>query len=337
MQSHTRTRTFALTQATLVFAALLALCIVMAASAHAAPKVSPPKKVKVAVVGDRIVDIAFNLGVMPEVMSVRGNLWPMADKLKNITQLLGCPNCVTAKNTKAVPGAMKKRGIKRLILSTGNSPYCLLRPDVRPEKVKEFIKDPEISIEYVDFSQGLESAIHQTAELFGVPKAKADELIQKRNGEMELTKRMLPGKALDKTVVILNGTFMQASGKLLLRAEAPGGYSDKFLLKPLGCENVGDVLNVKGDKPSKGHFMIRKSRHGFDLSPLVKADPDVIVATGDCFAVQKALADYASQHPELMNVKALRDMAVFALPAYVDSGVIEYPAVLRKWAVALGR
>ena len=59
--------------------------------------------------------------------------------------------------------------------------------------------------------------------------------------------------------------------------------------------------------------------------------------TGDAFAVQQALADYAVANPDLAKVKAVASMAVYALPGYVDSSVLEYPSVLRKWSAALAR
>lgn len=324
----------ALTRAGLAFTLFVALTMAMAANAHAGPKMSPPKRVKAIVVGDRIVDIAFHLGVMPEAMSVRGGLWPMADTLKTVSQILGCPNCVTKKRTDAVPNALKKRGIKRVILSKGNNPYCMYRPDVKPENVVPLLDGLDVDIQYVDFSQGLESAIKQTAELFGVPE-KADGLIKSYKSDLDLAKRMLPAEPLGKKVVIISGAYQDANGKRMLRVEAPGGYADKFILEHLGCSNAGEAFNTKGDKPDKGHYMVRKTKNGFDLSPLTTADPDVIVATGDCFAVQKAIQGFAEKHPEIKNIKALKNMAVYALPGYIDSGVIEYPSVLRKWAVAL--
>jgi ABC-type Fe3+-hydroxamate transport system substrate-binding protein len=271
---------------------------------------------------------------MPEAMSVRGGLWPMAGKLKMVSQILGCPNCVTMKKKDAIPNALKKRGIKRVILSKGNNPYCLYKKKIKPENVAPLLDGLDVDIQYVDFSQGLESAIKQTADLFGVPE-KADGLIKSYKGDLAMAKRMLPAEPLGKKVVIISGTYQAANGKRMLRVEAPGGYADKFILEHLGCANAGEAFNTKGEKPDKGHYMVRKTKNGFDLSPLIAADPDVIIGTGDCFAVQKAIAAYAVKHPEIKNIKAVKNMAVYALPGYIDSGVIEYPSVLRKWAVAL--
>ncbi|WP_462325319.1 ABC transporter substrate-binding protein [Desulfoplanes sp.] len=314
----------------------LALFFVWSGTARAACSKTPPsQKVKAIVIGDRVVDIAYNLGVLPEAMSARVSLWPLAQKIKMVSQPLGCPRCITTKRKNAVPGAIEKRGIKRVIIEK-SEPYCLYMPTVHPENVLPLLKGSDAKIEYVDFSNGIESAIAQTARIFG-RESKGDELVRKYRKNMAMTKKMLPAGPLNKKVVVINGVYQASSGKSLLRVEAPGMYADTFMLKPLGCTNVGEAFNPKHAGPCRGHYMVKKSRKGFDLSPLIGADPDVIVAVGDALSVQKAIQGYAEKNPELKNVKAIKDMAVYGLPAYIDSSVIEYPVLLRKWSVALAR
>lgn len=302
--------------------------------ADAGMKSPPPKKAKVVIIGDRIVDIAYNLGVLPEAMSVRGSLWPMAKKLKTVSQILGCPKCVTKKRKNAVPDALSRFNIKRVIISKNNNPYCLYKPEIKPVNVLPLLKDQDVDIQYVDFSKGLKSAIYQTAKLLNV-ESKADSLIQSYRKDLQKTKQMIPDNLKSKEIIIINGTYQPATGKSLLRVEAPGGYADKYLLNQLGCSNVGNVFKLGDMPPAKGHYMVRKNRNGFDLSPLVKANPEIIIATGDTFAVQKALENYSQTDPKFKKVKAVQNMCIYGLPGYIDSGIIEYPKVLRKWVVAL--
>ena len=126
--------------------------LVLPGQVQAAPKVKPPQKIPAIIVGDRVVDIAFNLGVMPAAMSVRGSLWPMAGKLKQISQILGCPRCVTVKDKKAVPRALDKMKLKRVIIEKSPQ-FCLYMPKVKPENVVPLLEGREVTIEYVDFSQ----------------------------------------------------------------------------------------------------------------------------------------------------------------------------------------
>ena len=80
---------------------------------------------------------------------------------------------------------------------------------------------------------------------------------------------------------------------------------------------------------NKGHFIARK------IDRLIKAKPDIIVMTGNAFAVQKALSGAMRRNPALADVPAIKNLAIYNLPFYADSSVIEYPAILRTWANAL--
>ena len=46
------------------------------------------------------------------------------------------------------------------------------------------------------------------------------------------------------------------------------------------------------------------------------ANPDVIVMTGNPFAVQKALAAGVKKTPALANVPAIKNTAIYSLPFY---------------------
>ena len=304
----------------------LGMFILFSQTAEAKRKIAP-EKIKVIMVGDRLVDVAFNLGVLPEAMSVRCSLWPMCKRILNTSQVLGCPRCIVDRTPNIVPDTAKKRGIKRIIIEKHPN-FCIYKPKVKPANVVPLLEGKGLTIEYVDFSNGLESAIRQTAKLLGC-QSKADALIDRYNKAQAKAKKGLPKAKLGKKVVIINGTYQSATGKTFLRVEMPGGYSDSFLLHPLGCVNVGDVLKSENKKVNKGHFSIRK------LDALTIAKPDVIVMTGNPFAVQKALAAGVKKTPALANVPAIKNTAIYSLPFYGDSSVIEYPAILRQWTDAL--
>ncbi|MBW2607789.1 MAG: ABC transporter substrate-binding protein [Deltaproteobacteria bacterium] len=309
-----------------LFIIITGLVLLSSQTAEAKRKIAPDK-IKVIMVGDRLVDVAFNLGVLPEAMSVRCSMWPMCKQLLNTSQLLGCPNCIVNKNPSIVPNTAKKRGIKRIIIEKHPN-FCIYKPKVKPANVVPLLEGKGLTIEYVDFSNGLESAIRQTAKLLGC-QSKANALIHRFNKAMAKAKKGLPKAKPGKKVVIINGTYQSATGKTFLRVEMPGGYSDRFLLDPIGCVNVGDVLKSENKKVNKGHFSIRK------LDALTIAKPDVIVMTGNPFAVQKALAAAVKKNPALANVPAIKNTAIYSLPFYADSSVIEYPAILRQWTDAL--
>ena len=309
-----------------LFIICLGISLILSQAAEAAPK-ETPKTIKAIMIGDRIVDIAFNLGFLPEAMSVRCSMWPMCKKLTNTSQILGCPRCIVSRIPHIVPDTARERGIKRIILEKHPN-FCIYKPKVKPANILPLLEGKGLTIEYVDFSNGLESAIRQTANLLGC-RSKADPLIESYNKAMAKAKKKLPKEKLGKKVVIISGTYQGSTGKAFLRIEMPGGYSDRFMLEPTGCINVGDILKSETKKVDKGHFSIRK------LNKLIAAKPDIIIMTGNPFAVQKTLAAAVKKNPALTSVPAIKNLSIYSLPFYGDSSVIEYPAILQQWANAL--
>ncbi len=317
--------------ALLVPMALALLLFVPIQHASAGPQ-PVPERTDIIMIGDRLVDVAYHLGVVPAAMSLRCSMWPMCKELQTASQVLGCPKCLLKKKAQPLLTYAEKQGLKRVIIEKSD-PYCLYMPDLKLQQIEKLLEGKGFVIQYVDFSKGLEPAIQQTAALLG-KEDKASAVITNYTKAMEKTLSKIKAPH-QKKVVILNGIYQPSSGKITLRVEAPGGYADRFLLEKLGCVNVGDTFKPANGKTQKGHYPVKKKKGGMVLDPLIDADPDVIVMTGDAFAVQKALADHVAANPKLAQVKAVRNMAVFALPGYVDAGVLAYPAVLGKWANAL--
>lgn len=314
-------------------AVLLMVMGLFSGGVEANMKSPPPERAKVIIIGDRVVDIAYNLGVVPEAMSVRASLWPMAQRLKTAVQILGCPQCITVKNPRAVPEALKRFDIHRIIIEKSH-PFCIYKPEITAERIAAVLKDTGAAVEYVDFSEGLESAVHQTAALLH-REDRVAPLMETYGKAMDKASAKLPQEKSGKKVLILNGVFQGSTGRTILRVEAPGGYTDRFFLDVLGFVNCGDVFKPEGGEAEKGYYMVRRQKGGVDLSPLLTADPDIIVMTGDVAGIQKALGEHCVADPAMAQMKALQSMALYALPLYVDSSVLEYPELLQQWAAAL--
>ncbi len=315
----------------LLFIALCFFCMptVFGLTCANASPYKAPEKIKAVMVGDRLVDVALSLGVVAEGMSVRASMWPKAGEIKVASQLLGCPNSVTVKHPEAIANFMKERGITRLILEKSLK-FCLYKKQVNPVKVADLVKDvPGITIEYVDFSGGVVSGIAQVATLFG-KQERGRHVAAAYEKAMKKVEVSLAEQQLGKRVLVLNGNYA-ASGKTFIRVEAPGGYTDQYILNPLGCENVAGVMITDTMKVSKGHVP------GGRLGWLAEVQPDVIVATGNGFAVQLALHKALKKNPALADVPAIKNGAVYSLPFYGDSSVIEYPQIFKQWGTALGQ
>ena len=284
----------------------------------------PLKSFDALVVGEQILDISSRLGYAPKAFVGRYSLWDQGPKMELVSHRLGCPVKVCKKSPKTVPTALAKKNISHVIIQKSKT-YCLYKKVAPPCVQKKLGDRSDLTIDTIDFTRGLDSAVLQVATLLGCPE-KAAPLMETYEKQMAVAQKNLGRVAPGKRVVILSGTFQRDTGKTFLRVEAPGGYSDKYMLAPLKAENVGLGLKVGNGKISKGHFTIRK------LAPLAKINPDIIVLMGDTGAVQKALNKAVAKHPELARVKALANQAVYALPFYAHCDPLAYPAKLNKWA-----
>ena len=310
-------------------AGLLAISLILpVGSVKASPaKVKP--KLPVIMIGDRLVDVTHSLGALPSAMSVRCSLWPLCDTLKGQVQVLGCPSCLLKKKAAPMFKFAKGHGITRVLIEK-NDQFCTYMPDLALAKLGALAKEKGLAVEYVDFNKGLEAAVRQTAQLLDL-QDRADPALEAYEKAMEKTRGFIAKKTFVKTVVILRGTYQTQTGKTFLRIEVPGGYADRFMLTPLGIKNLGHLAAPQGKSPSKGHVQIRK------LTGLLEAAPDAIVMTGDARAVQKAIHRAVKRNPALAGIPALKNHALFSLPGYVDSSVMEYPGILKQWADLLSR
>lgn len=313
----------------LVSACLCCMAVCLTAAVGRATPPKAPERINAVMVGDRLVDVSLKLGVIPEGMSVRLSMWPdKAQGLPLATQVLGCPNFVTTKHPETIPDFMKRRGITLIILEKSRK-FCLYKQKVNPVQVADLVKDvPGVRIEYVDFTRGVPAAIARTAELLDRAE-EGGRVAATYEAAMKKVEAELPPAGLGRRVLVLNGKYLAANGKGFIRLEAPGGYTDQYILDPLGCTNASSGMLTDTMKVTKGHVSVSRMRG------LAKANPDVIVATGDGFAVQKALRDALKRDPSLAEVPALKNGEVYSLPFYGDSSILEYPLIFRQWQKAL--
>ena len=310
--------------------AILAACMFFFNTAPCMASATPvPEKADVIIIGDRLVDIAYNLGVLPAAMSVRCSSWPMCDTLKTACQVLGCPNCLQKKKAKPLINFAKAHQIKNVIIEKGD-PFCTLVPELRPEKMAGMLEKQGLSVTVVEYSHDLSKTVNQMAAILGKAD-KAQTVLDNYVKNLSKIMKHIEKKRFAKRVVILNGVFQASSGKSFLRMESPGGYADQFLLSALKSTNVGNEMVKPDRKSSKGHYSIRK------LNSLIVAAPDAIIVTGDGFAVQKALARALVQTPGLAKVPAIKNQAIYNLPGFIQSSLIEYPSILSQWAFVLER
>lgn len=312
--------------AALILAAALAVSALLCHSGLAAGNLGTPTRIPVIIVGDRLVDLAYHLGVIPEAMSVRCSSWPLSRELKIAVEALGCPVRAAA-NPEFLVEAAKRRGVSRVVMEASAN-ACTSQAELSTKKLGEAFAAKGLKVEFVDFSKGVSPAVTRAAEIFGV-SGKAAAVIAKYEKDSARLKSAIPTRPVGKKVLVVHGVYMEDTGKAFLQVEASKGYTDKYLLGPLGCVNVGDRMFKAGVKAEKGFYTLRT------LDAISEANPDVIVFTGDSYAGQAALAQAVKKNPALGKVPAVKNLAVYSLPEYINANSLDYPLILLKWAKAV--
>ncbi len=187
------------------------------------------------------------------------------------------------------------------------------------------LKEKGYNVKRIDFSKGVPETILEIGKLLGKDE-KAKELAKQYTERLKMTRSKIPASKVNKKILVLKG-----AGKRGIQVEAPGGYTDQFLLGPLGCINVGDPVKSEDTEVKKGHFMLE------DWQRVAKANPDIIVKCGNPYPVERGLARAIKKYPELSGVPAIKNHAVYSLPAYIDSSVTRYHLVLGTWIDAIFR
>ncbi|WP_287187716.1 ABC transporter substrate-binding protein [Rhodovulum sp.] len=317
-------------------AAILAVIIVTAQACagfaqQVFPGKAPPERIPVVMVGDRLVNVAWHLGVVPEAMSVRGDLWPFGRVLANTSSMiLGCPNYIVTKDADIVPRTLRERGIGTVLIEQ-SAPFDRTKPKRDPMNLLPVLEKADVAtalgteVTVLDFTGDFDTAIRQVGAALG-REAEAEKLVETRRAQLDAVSARLPLPGPRPRVLVLDGTLQAETGKAFVRAHLPGGYTDDFLLTPLGAENAAAALAAEG---------VAAFAPLPRLDALAEWNPDVIVMTGDADAVQRKLAEALARNPDLGHtVPALTRHALLSLPAYYDSMVIDYPQILGRWAAA---
>ena len=99
--------------------------------------------------------------------------------------------------------------------------FALNKPKVKPENIAPILEPLNVTIEYVDFGQGLESAVLQTAKLLN-REDKAATVIEKYTKSLAAAKALLPEQKSGKKVIIINGTYIPKTDRSFLRGGSAG-------------------------------------------------------------------------------------------------------------------
>ncbi len=279
-------------------------------------------------VGDKILDVANTLGVMPKFASARFGQWPNSFSFE--TKKLGCPNRVTRKAKDVVPKLIDEQGVKRIVVEKpkkDKGQYCLLVKKVDPMDIIEIVKGKDVEITVIDFSKNDRDGIIATAKYLG-KEAEGKALADKYEKEMKAAKESMKSVPKGKNVVVLQGIFQKQKERLFMFAESKGFYTDMIFLEPFGANNVSDMLNVQNRDIMKGSFEVTVK----DLKAMVKANPDIIIVYGNGQKqIKEALAKLAAEDPKFANIPAIKNNKIVSLPYYIGNDIEKGPAIINEW------
>ncbi|MBI9090088.1 MAG: ABC transporter substrate-binding protein [Desulfobacterium sp.] len=289
---------------------------------------TPMAQKDVVIIGERTVATALRLNILPAAWVGRKTLWEGAGAAKAGAQFLSCPNGFAGpKKTKVKKALEQYKGMPVLLSKAATT--CLYKPEITPAVLEKQLNAWDITPVVIDFTKGIDQAVKTLGDYFNCQEKATAELAayhKQMDRAQTLAAKVRPGIK----VAVISGTFQAATGKSFLRLEAPGGYTDTYILKMLKARNLAHAVITPRDKISKGHLTIR------EIDKILAATPDVIVITGDSLAVQVAISRAVAKNPALSNTPALKNQAVFSLPFYSDADPLSYPQVLMEWVTALG-
>ncbi len=303
----------------------LTCLIFLVSSAGAGPRPGN-QQIPAIFIGERVVNIAYHLGVMPEAMVTRCD-WPMVPRELATIRTLGCPKRVIVKNKKSVIETALEMGIKRVIVEK-NKHYNQPKTGVNPAKIIPVLQKAGLTVEVVDFDNGVEAAITSIGLLLQ-RQEQAEKLKQEYLKALGKVTKKIAAKKTSRNVVVLRGVLVGSRSTPFVQVDEAKGYTDHFLLTPLGCKNISDRLKNAKTKSKKGYFQIPS------MAKLLEAQPDTIIMTGKSFAVQQALIKEINKNPAMLQIPAIKNQRIFSLPDYIDGSVIDYPRILSLWHKAM--
>ncbi len=275
-------------------------------------------------IGDRILDIANTVGVMPKYAAARYSQWPKSKSFK--TQKLGCPNRVLRKQKQTIPNLIDNEGVKKIVIEdTGQ--YCLFVKDISLSEIYEIVKGKDVEITVFDFKDGNKKGIIELSKYLGKEK-EGIALADKYEKEMAEAEASMKTVKKGKKVVVFK-CFLDKEDNLIVLAESPDFYTDRIFLNDFGAVNVSLKLNTKNDDYSHGFFQVS------DLTPLTKANPDIIILHGPDKGKKRIKEEFkklAKSNEEFAKIPAIKNKAIAdSLPLYIGNDVADGPRMIKRW------
>ena len=271
-------------------------------------------------IGDKLATAAKRLGVLPRSMAT--SQIPLIEQMFPGIDNLECTRCIMTSKRQVLYTAAKRTGVYRVSLEK-DSQESLYWSGLNPADIKEELEEKGFTTDIADFSNGVHQGIRETGEIYNKSR-EAERLIKSYDIKLSEVEENIPDCSGIRVVVIL-GMINPYDGTHYLLVEGNDSYLQKTILDDFKCENKSDLLNLTQDCTIK------------NISQLKEACPDVIALTGDSQAGLLAIYKAVKSDPSFLDIPAVKNHAVFALPHCSGGNPVDFPWVLQEWTKAFSK
>ena len=280
------------------------------------PFIPFPRNENIIIVGDRATEILAALRIFGQ--GLIGGEVPAMELLHPDEKHLECIACFLNNPHQILAHAVKKLNADYVVLEANGL------KGFDPSTAEEILTAAGIRVKVLDVKGTVDEILRRAGSMFGEER-QAERVIREYHERDEALKKLdIPRGQRGLILLSIRSPIKHES--YVMRVAA---HSD---LSRLLSERFG-VVNVF--ESSAALDQINGIQELGDITELLKMDPDFIAFTGDAAAGAREVRRVLQKHPELQNLKAVREGRMVCLPYYCDALSVRAPTILENWADAL--
>ena len=280
------------------------------------PFIPFPRNENIIIVGDRATEILGALRIFGR--GLIGGEVPAMELLHPNEKHLECIACFLNNPHQILEPAFKKLRAEYVLLEANGL------PDFDPSTAADKLTEAGIPVKILDVKGSVEEVLRRAGAMFGEER-QAERVIRERT-EREEALRALAIPKVKKVLILLSIRSPIKHESYVMRVVAHSQLSQLL-------EDRWGVINVC--RSSRELDQIEGIQELGDITELLKTDPDLIALTGDAAVGSQEIRKVLLSHPELQNLKAVKEGRIVGLPYYCDALAVRAPVILESWADAL--
>lgn len=280
------------------------------------PFIPFPRNENIIIVGDRATEILGALRIFGK--GLIGGEVPAMELLHPNEKHLECIACFLNNPHQILSPAFKKLQADYVLLEANGL------PDFDPSTAADKLTEAGIPVKILDVKGSVEEVLRRAGAMFGEER-QAERVIRERTEREEALQSLDIPKG--KTVLTLLSIRSPIKHESYVMRVVAHSQLSRLL------EDRWGVINVC--RSPRALDQIEGIQELGDVSELLKTDPDLIALTGDAAVGAKEIRKVLLTHPDLQNIKAVKEGRIVGLPYYCDALAVRAPMILESWADAL--